>query len=256
MSHIKQSVPIQTDQNITHKTQAENQNPQYWAVLPAAGSGKRFASSIPKQYLSLLGQTVMQHSVNRLCELPVSGCVLAIAADDTQAQSLEFAKPALMHWVTGGSERMDSVLAALDYLIDFADEKDWVLVHDVARPCIRVEDLQQLIQQVTTSGIGGLLAVPVRDTLKLASQHTVMNTVSRDNLWQCQTPQMFRFGQLRQALRQAKAQQQLVTDEASAMELMGHTVQLVAGSSSNIKITYPEDLALATAILQAQKMSS
>ena len=225
---------------------------KYWAILPAAGSGTRFESITPKQYFNLLDKTVMQHSVDRMCQLDLQGCVIAIGADDQVAQSLEFLHPELLHWVTGGAERMDSVLAALEYLQDFAHESDWVLVHDVARPCILASDLQRLMDTLSDEEVGGLLAVPVRDTLKLAAQQHVVKTVSRDNLWQCQTPQMFRFGLLKQALQQAKANQQLVTDEASAIELLNLKVQLVMGSSSNIKITYPEDLRLAAAIMQAE----
>ncbi len=227
-------------------------NIKYWAILPAAGSGTRFASAIPKQYLTLMNKTVMQHSVDRICQLDIQGCVIAISQHDKTAKTLEFAKPQVLHWVTGGAERMDSVLAALNYLQEFANDADWVLVHDVARPCILPHDLNQLIAELTTDEVGGLLAVPVRDTLKLAKQQQVINTVSRDNLWQCQTPQMFRFGVLKHALRHAKKNQLLVTDEASAIELQNLSVKLVAGSSSNIKITYPEDLALAAAIMQAE----
>lgn len=194
----------------------------------------------------------MQHSVERLCQLPVAGCVLALHADDQTAKSLSFSQPQLLHWVTGGDERMDSVLAALHYLNAYADSDDWVLVHDVARPCILATDLQRLLQQLAQEPVGGLLAVPVRDTLKLAHQQQVVKTVPRDHLWQCQTPQMFRFGILLKALELAKAQQQLVTDEASAVELLGLPIKLVNGSSSNIKITYPDDLTLAAAILQSQ----
>lgn len=230
-------------------------NIKYWAILPAAGSGTRFASDIPKQYLTLLDKTVMQHSVDRICQLDIQGCVLALSQHDTTAKSLQFAQPQLLHFVTGGAERMDSVLAALEYLQDFADATDWVLVHDVARPCVLPRDLKQLIDTLTTDDVGGLLAVPVRDTLKRATQQQVINTVSRDDLWQCQTPQMFRFGMLKHALQHAKKNQLLVTDEASAIELQNLSVKLVAGSSSNIKITYPEDLALAAAIMQAEAFS-
>lgn len=228
---------------------------KYWAILPAAGSGSRFASAIPKQYLNLLDKTVMQHSVDRICQLDIEGCVIAISPHDQTAKSLEFAQPQLMHWVTGGAERMDSVLAALEYLQGLANDSDWILVHDVARPCILNTDLKRLIAELGNDEVGGLLAVPVRDTLKLAKQQQVIHTVSRDYLWQCQTPQMFRFGLLKHALQQAKKNQLLVTDEASAIEQLGLTVKLVAGSSSNIKITYPEDLALAAAIMQAEAIS-
>lgn len=229
---------------------------RYWAILPAAGSGSRFASTTPKQYLTLINKTVMQHSVDRICQLPVQGCVLAISAHDQTAKTLSFAKPALLHWVTGGAERMDSVLAAMQYLQQFATAQDWVLVHDVARPCILANDLQHLLDELKEDVVGGLLAVPVRDTLKRGNAGQVVETVPRDHLWQCQTPQMFRFGLLLDALQQAKTKQQLVTDEAGAIEQLGLPVKLVNGSSTNIKITYPEDLGLAAAILKAQAEES
>ena len=229
---------------------------RYWAILPAAGSGSRFASSIPKQYLTLVNKTVMQHSVDRICQLPIQACVLAISAHDQTAKTLSFAKPALLHWVTGGAERMDSVLAAMQYLQQFATAQDWVLVHDVARPCILANDLQHLLDELKEDAVGGLLAVPVRDTLKRGNAGQVVETVPRDHLWQCQTPQMFRFGLLLDALQQAKTQQQLVTDEAGAIEQLDLPVKLVSGSSTNIKITYPEDLGLAAAILKAQAEES
>lgn len=226
--------------------------PAYWAVLPAAGSGSRFSSTTLKQYLPLLHKTVMQHSVDRICHLPIKGCVLAIRPDDPLAQTLSYQQPELLHWVNGGAERMDSVLAALEYLQPLAQPNDWVLVHDLARPCILANDLQRLIGELQDEPVGGLLAVPVRDTLKQAQQSMVVKTIPRDHLWQCQTPQMFRFGLLLSALRQAKQAGQLVTDEAGAIEQAGLPVKLVQGSSSNIKITYPEDLALAEAIMRSQ----
>lgn len=225
---------------------------RYWAILPAAGSGSRFASSTPKQYLTLFNKTVMQHSVDRICQLPVQGCVLAISAHDQTARTLTFAKPELLHWVTGGAERMDSVLAAMQYLKSQAHEQDWVLVHDVARPCILANDVQHLLDELKEDTVGGLLAVPVRDTLKRGKAGEVVETVPRDHLWQCQTPQMFRFGVLLHALQQVKTRQQLVTDEAGAIEQLGLAVKLINGSSTNIKITYPEDLGLAMAIIKAQ----
>lgn len=223
-----------------------------WAILPAAGSGSRFSAHTAKQYLSILGQTVMQHSVNRICQLPLSGCVLAIRQDDTVARTLDFEQQELLHWVAGGKERMDSVLSALHYLQDKAATDDWVLVHDVARPCVRHTALFNLVSVLADDAVGGLLAAPVRDTLKRVVDGTVDRTISREQLWQCQTPQMFRFGILLKALQQAQQHQILVTDEANAIELLGLPIKVVAATADNIKITYPEDLALASAIMQMQ----
>lgn len=227
--------------------------PRFWAVLPAAGTGSRFSAHTAKQYLPILGQTVMQHSVNRMCQLPLAGCVLAIRHDDALAKTLHFEQPQLLHWAEGGKERMDSVLSALLYLQDKALADDWVLVHDVARPCIQRAELMRLVTELADDAVGGLLAAPVRDTLKRAVDGVVEKTVSREQLWQCQTPQMFRYGILLKALQQARQQRVLVTDEANAVELLGLPVKVVAGKADNIKITYPEDLALATAIMQMQQ---
>ncbi len=232
-----------------------NNNAKLWAVIPAAGTGSRFGSETPKQYLQILDKSIMQHSIDRICQLPLAGCVVAIHTEDQQAKSLIFEKPELLHWVDGGKERMHSVLSALIYLKDFAQPDDWILVHDVARPCIQKTQLDRLVFELSGDAVGGLLAVPVRDTLKHVTNGYVDKTVPRDQLWQCQTPQMFRFSILCDALASAARQDLLVTDEANAMELLGLAIKIVAGKADNIKVTYPEDLALATAIIQMQQHS-
>lgn len=226
--------------------------PRLWAVVPAAGSGRRFGGSIPKQYLKIHNQPIMLHSINRLFALPLSGCVIAISPDDQIAQTLNYQNPSQLHFVAGGAERMDSVLAGLDFLQDRAAADDWVLVHDVARPCIAGESLVKLHETLTDDDVGGILAIPVRDTLKKTQDGNIVETVSRDHLWQAQTPQMFRFGLLRDALIAAKKQNLQVTDEASAVELTGCAVKIVEGRMDNIKVTYRDDFALAELILQAQ----
>ncbi|GAC1368938.1 MAG: 2-C-methyl-D-erythritol 4-phosphate cytidylyltransferase [Aquirhabdus sp.] len=229
--------------------------PRLWAVVPAAGSGRRFGGSTPKQYLELHNQPIMVHSINRLFALPLSGCVIAVSPDDQLAQTLHYQNPSQLHFVAGGAERMDSVLAGLDFLQDRAAFDDWVLVHDVARPCIAVDSLNKLHETLSDDAVGGILAIPVRDTLKKAQNGNIIETVSRDHLWQAQTPQMFRFGILRDALIAAKKQNLQVTDEASAVELAGFTVKIVEGRMDNIKVTYSDDLALAEAIMHAQGFS-
>jgi 2-C-methyl-D-erythritol 4-phosphate cytidylyltransferase len=226
--------------------------PRLWAVVPAAGSGRRFGSATPKQYLNLLNKPIMVHSIDRLFTLPLAGCVIAISADDEIAAKLPYEYSQALHFVVGGAERMDSVLAGLDFLQDMAGLDDWVLVHDVARPCIASANLKKLHETLMNDAVGGILAIPVRDTLKRAHGNQVETTVSRDQLWQAQTPQMFRFGLLRDALRMAKNRNLQVTDEASAIELAGFSVQLVEGRMDNIKVTYADDLALAEAILRSQ----
>lgn len=226
---------------------------QYWAVVPAAGSGRRFGGDTPKQYLQIAGQAVIQHSLNRLCQaLPLSGCVVPISRDDQLAPSLCYLQPERICFVQGGAERMDSVLAGLLSLADQAHRDDWVLVHDVARPCVATSSLHTLVAELADDPVGGILAVPVRDTLKRGQSGQIAVTVARDGLWQAQTPQMFRYGLLLNALQSATQSRHLVTDEASAMEQAGHVVRLIEGRSDNIKITYADDLALAAAILAAQ----
>lgn len=226
--------------------------PRLWAVVPAAGSGRRFGGSTQKQYLKIHNQPIMLHSINRLFALPLSGCVIAISPDDQIAQTLNYQNPSQLHFVAGGAERMDSVLAGLDFLQDRAAADDWVLVHDVARPCIAGESLVKLHETLADDDVGGILAIPVRDTLKKTQDGNIVETVSRDHLWQAQTPQMFRFGLLRDALIAAKKQNLQVTDEASAVELTGCVVKIVEGRMDNIKVTYRDDFALAELILQAQ----
>jgi 2-C-methyl-D-erythritol 4-phosphate cytidylyltransferase len=226
--------------------------PRLWAVVPAAGSGRRFGGSTPKQYLELHNQPIMVHSINRLFALPLSGCVIAISPDDQLAQTLNYQNPSHLYFVAGGAERMDSVLAGLDFLSDRAASDDWVLVHDVARPCVAVDSLNKLHETLLGDAVGGILAIPVRDTLKKAQDNKILETVSRDHLWQAQTPQMFRFGLLRDALIAAKKQNLQVTDEASAVEFAGFTVKIVEGRMDNIKVTYADDLAFASVILHAQ----
>jgi 2-C-methyl-D-erythritol 4-phosphate cytidylyltransferase len=223
-----------------------------WAVVPAAGSGRRFGGATPKQYLNLLNKPIMLHSIDRLFALPLAGCVIAISADDDVAATLDYEHTHALHFVVGGAERMDSVLTGLDFLQDKAALDDWVLVHDVARPCIASASLIKLHETLVDDAVGGILAIPVRDTLKKAHGDHVVTTVARDYLWQAQTPQMFRFGLLRDALMTAKNKNLQVTDEASAMELAGFSVKLVEGRLDNIKVTYADDLALAEAILLSQ----
>lgn len=224
-----------------------------WAVIPAAGSGRRFSSTDLKQYQTIQGKTVLEHSVQRLNDLDLSGYVLAIAADDAVAMTLNLRHRDKAHFCQGGTERVHSVLNALNYLSSIANDDDWVLVHDAARPCVSRESLQALLDQALLSQQSAILAMPVRDTLKrVAHAREITETVSREQLWQAQTPQIAQLGRLKQALEFALAKDLLITDEASALEYMGMPVHVVEGRADNIKITYPSDLDLARLILQAQ----
>jgi len=227
---------------------------KYWAVVPAAGVGKRMQADRPKQYLEIAGRPLIEYAINQLMADPhIEGVVVAISADDEYWPALEIALDKPLWVVEGGVERCHSVLNALQELATRANEDDWVLVHDAARPCVRAEDITQLIAQLTHDDIGGLLAVPVRDTMKRAgANQRVITTEDREGLWHALTPQMFRFGKLRHALEQALEDESLVTDEASAMELAEYEPLLVEGHADNIKVTRPEDLALAAFYLQQQ----
>lgn len=226
-----------------------------WLIIPAAGVGSRMQADRPKQYLALNGRPLMLHTLQRLAEaLPEARCVICLNPDDPYWPEIT-PPPALdLRTVAGGKERADSVLNGLNAIMDEARADDWVLVHDVARPCVRSADIHHLVQQLHSDPVGGLLALPVADTMKRAGPDgAVSQTVDRTALWHALTPQMFRFGKLYQALEQSLAAGAAVTDEASALEWAGYRPKLVAGHRDNIKVTHPDDLALAALFLQAQK---
>jgi len=233
----------------------------FWAIIPAAGVGKRMAADCPKQYLKLRDKSVIEHSLQRLLDHPsITGVVLSLDANDSYWKALSYRhdKPVLV--VDGGKERCDSVLNALKILqqklqLETAYET-WVLVHDAARPCILVDDLSKLIDSASHDDDGGLLASPVRDTMKRASTSNEINrvhqTIDRTSLWHALTPQMFKLPLLIDALETAEKKGLHVTDDASAMELAGYKPMLVEGREDNIKITRPFDLVLADLYLQEQ----
>ncbi len=229
-----------------------------WGVLPAAGVGNRMSAELPKQYLSLHGRTVIEHSLEALLACTeLEAVMVAINPEDERPQNLACFDHDKVFQTAGGATRTESVMAALLALREFAEPTDWVVVHDAARPCVSTVDIRKLIATVKDRGVGGILAEAIVDTIKLASDTgEVVKTMDRDHLWRAQTPQVFRLGLLTSALANASDTQQAVTDEASAMELAGHPVQLVLGSSRNIKITVPEDLALAEFYLRSGSASS
>jgi 2-C-methyl-D-erythritol 4-phosphate cytidylyltransferase len=207
----------------------------------------------PKQYLPLAdGQPVLAHTLARLyTAFPRARLVLCLDVDDGWF-SPHWVPFAEWQRVPGGNERMDSVLNALHAMAAASD--DVVLVHDVARPCVTQGDLCALHQAASSHAAGALLAMPVADTMKRAdAQGLSTRTESREGLWHALTPQGFRFGLLRRALETARQQQTMVTDEASAVEALGEYPQLVSGQRDNLKITHPDDLALAVAIMSAQE---
>ena len=225
-----------------------------WAVIPAAGGGTRMGADRPKQYLPLAGKTVIRHVLERFSRHPqVSGIVVALAEDDEywERQSRPRGKPLLT--VTGGAMRCLSVLNALRRLAGEAGPDDWVMVHDAARPCLRSGDLDRLVSVLKDHPVGGLLGVPVSDTLKrVDEQGLVAETPDRTGIWRALTPQMFRLGPLTAAVEAAIADGVMVTDEAGAMERAGHRPRMVEGRPDNIKITTPGDLAFAELLLASR----
>ncbi len=234
-----------------------------WAIVPAAGVGARMMATTPKQYLLLNGRAVLERTLLRISELAdLRGIVVALSAEDSCWSSLDITSSVEISTCLGGENRCQSVLNALSVLHSRAQENDWVLVHDAVRTCVKIEEIERLLSEISTHPAGGILGIPVSSTLKRAahdgsnSAPTITATVERANLWQASTPQVFRFGLLRRALAEAISMGALVTDEASALELAGYAPKLVQCSADNIKITYPEDMQLVELILLAQERSN
>ncbi len=232
-----------------------NTDHSLWCVVPAAGRGLRFGGELPKQYRLLGGRPLLFRTLERLAAHPrIAGLMVALAADDPHwpGWTSLAGKPVLT--CTGGAERADSVLAGLAALPAAVGADDFVLVHDAARPCVRAADIGRLID-VAGAAEGGILACPLRDTVKRAlampGQATpcIEATVDRARLWRALTPQMFRRAALIQALESARGSR-TVTDEASAMEALGHRPLLVEGHEDNLKVTTAADLALAEFLLE------
>lgn len=227
-------------------------HPRHFAIVPAAGSGSRMGGERPKQYLSLLGRPLIHHTLAALCSVPeIDRVYVVLSVDDTEWRRYDWRdlQPKLAPLFCGGATRADSVLGGLRAISAEVAQTDWILVHDAARPCVARWHVEKLIHALAQEETGGLLAVPVADTLKRAddSRHVVA-TVPRERLWQAQTPQMFRYVMLRRALEAADLGH--ITDEASAIEAAGLHPRLVEGDATNLKVTYPLDLHLAEWILQ------
>jgi 2-C-methyl-D-erythritol 4-phosphate cytidylyltransferase len=238
-----------------------NNGSDIWAVIPAAGIGKRMQSDIPKQYLNLVGRPVIEHTINRLLAVEkVRGVVVSLQADDPYWPDVHIESDKPVYLAAGGNERCHSVINALDTLSGLADYQSgitWALVHDAVRPCVSIDDISNLIEYASASEAGGLLAMPVRDTMKRQDKdQRVSQTVDRTGLWHALTPQLFPCDTLRMALKTAVAAGFLVTDESSAMEHAGYHPRLVEGRADNIKITRPADLHLAGLLMQAMSMES
>jgi 2-C-methyl-D-erythritol 4-phosphate cytidylyltransferase len=225
---------------------------RHFALVPAAGTGTRFAAATPKQYLPLAGHSLLWHAVAALLAHPAIGRVAVVLhPDDRLFDQQPWGQ--MGRRVTalrcGGATRAETVRNGLAALRDDLNDDDWVLVHDAARPCLTMDLLRRLIDTLEGDGVGGLLAVPVADTLKRSdAEQRVVRTEPREGLWRAQTPQMFRYALLARALDSADLT--AVTDEASAIEALGLSPRLVLGSERNVKVTYPEDLALAELLLE------
>ncbi|MCP3850130.1 MAG: 2-C-methyl-D-erythritol 4-phosphate cytidylyltransferase [Gammaproteobacteria bacterium] len=224
---------------------------KFWAVIPAAGVGKRMGADIPKQYLPLCGKTILEQTLSVFFQHPdIHGIVVAITEGDPYWQDIsesftEHETQAIIV-APGGTERCHSVLNSLEVLSSYAEEDDWVLVHDAARPCLKQSDIDCLIKQLKNTQNGGLLGLPMADTVKRCDdRQQVVTTVDRSELWRALTPQMFPLKLLKDAIIEAIKRGALVTDEASAIELQGLKPTMVEGHPGNIKITHPGDLQLA-----------
>jgi len=224
----------------------------YWLIMPAAGIGSRFGQAVPKQYVPVHGRTVIEWSLAPfLADSRCAGVVVALAPGDSFWPAVAEGLSSPVTTTHGGSHRSASLrngLAALQR----AKPDDWVLVHDAARPCVSSKDIDSLVSRLESHPVGGLLAAPAADTLKSAGEGgQVARTVDRAGLWRALTPQMFRYRRLCEALDSAAAAGRAPTDESQAIEWLGDQPLLVEGSAANIKITSPEDLLIATALLAA-----
>jgi 2-C-methyl-D-erythritol 4-phosphate cytidylyltransferase len=222
-----------------------------FGLIPAAGTGSRMGGDVPKQYAPLAGRTMLEHAIDALlADARIERVLVVVAPDDGRHR--RFAFDARVEFVAaGGTSRAESVRNGLARLAMNASAEDWVLVHDAARPCLAPDELAALIDALADDPVGGLLALPIVDTIKREDGGRVVHTVERTGLWRAATPQMFRLGVLDDAFERVP-DPAVITDESSAVERIGHAPRLVPGRASNIKVTRPDDLPLAEAILRLQ----
>lgn len=229
--------------------------PRRFALIAAAGTGMRFGGGVPKQYVPLAGLPLLRRSIDALNDAVVLEAVFVVLAPDDKLYAERVGTVRGVEALyCGGSTRAESVKNGLAAIGRRAEAEDWVLVHDAVRPCVDVTTLNRLLHELEDEPVGGLLAVPLADALKRAETGAglrAMSTEARDGLWCAQTPQMFRFAILQHAFRNADTAK--ITDEAQAVEALGVRPRLVQGSPLNIKVTYPEDVALAEAILEQRR---
>lgn len=231
-------------------------SPQNFVLIPAAGVGSRFGANLPKQYLRVRGQCMLDWAISAFLDVPgMTRIMVILAPEDTHfAQHSRFATephPLVEVVRSGGASRHQSVLNGLQALENQAQADDWIMVHDAARPGLTPALVRRLVAALKEDAVGGLLALPVADTLKRAEDGRAVATVPREGFWQAQTPQMFRYGALRFALQKAWMEGREITDEASALESMGQQPKLVIGSPRNFKVTFSADMAVIEALLAA-----
>lgn len=230
-------------------------HPRIWAVVPAAGSGNRFGGPVPKQYSKIHGTTVIEFTLRKLVACTrVTGLVVALSEHDQRWGQLDLSFEKPVRLAKGGATRAESVLNAINAVSNEISAEDWILVHDAARPCVRINDIDRLIDSVLLHECGGILATPVKDTIKRHQGEggSIKATVDRSTLWSALTPQLFKASLLSEALRRGMAYPEKITDESSAMELLGYHPRIVEARSDNLKITRAEDLAIAECILEAE----
>jgi len=223
-----------------------------YALIPAAGSGTRLPAEAPKQYLPLAGKPMLWHALRAVCVPRVESVFVVLAPEDKTFATHDWSAfgERLQPLYCGGESRRDSVYNGLVAAMNDIQADDWLLVHDAARPCLPEKDLDKLTREIEGDEIGGILALPIAETVKRVSQEKIQATEDRAQLWLAQTPQMFRAGLLLQALARAKG---APTDEAAAVEQLGLKPRVVAGSRENLKVTWPEDVAIAEGILRRRK---
>ncbi len=225
---------------------------QYWAIIPATGVGNRMQADRPKQYLTLQGKTILEYTLDKLLGHPaVSGAVLILHSQDAYWTDLNYRHDKTLLIANGGEQRHHSVYNGLQVLQQHLQQDCYVLIHDAVRPFVRHQDLDILMKSVQAGDDGALLAAPVADTLKLVDESKMVSkTISRQGLWRAFTPQAFRLELIMQALQQVISSNQVITDDASAMELAGFHPQIVEADSMNLKITHPNDLVIAEWLLK------
>ena len=217
---------------------------KYWVVIPAAGIGKRMGSDIPKQYVSVRGKTVIEHTIdNFISRKEIQNICISISESDNYWSTLPISKNKKIITTVGGNERYESVYNGLRALQDKANDDDWVLVHDAVRPCLKKSIIDRLITDISSHDVGGILALPCFETMKRVNNNKqVEETINREIIWRAQTPQIFKYKKLLLAIEKAINENILITDEAMAMELSNYKPIVIMGDEKNIKITHKDDL--------------